>query len=449
MAEHSSIGPTIRELIGFSLPIIAGNISHNLIGMGDMIVASRYSTQALAAIGLANGLMNPIMVIGIGLLIGIAPLLSQKRGEGHSQHGYLYFGLLYALAISAFIQMIVILVTQTVNWWGFDPPLIPIVKEYIFLFQWSIPGAFLFQVMKEILQAREDVVTANLIAMFSVGVNIILNIILVFGYGGISAMGIKGLAIASVLSRWLMAMALFFYFIIRYQESWNPQWSFIRDVFHLSLPISSAIFAEVSFFGLTTLLIGKIGTLQIAAHNIVLMICSFTFMVPLAINNAVAVKVGYAFGQKNIPWILLYQKSSLVVSLIFMGCMAMVFCFFQIPILSLFSSDPQLIEIARSLLLVGAVFQVMDGTQVTMAGVLRGIGITKPVFILILLTYWGFSLPLGYYLAISLNWNAMGYWVGIALGLGLVAIGLLLIFRRQIKCLNLLFTSSKTEIAVP
>ncbi|MBP7460424.1 MAG: MATE family efflux transporter [Candidatus Delongbacteria bacterium] len=433
MKKRRSLRPVIGELILFALPIIAGHISHNLIGMGDMLVASRYSTQALAAIGLANGIMNPVMVIGVGLLIGIAPLLSKKRGEGVPSQGYLYSGLAYALILSAIIQILVVLGTLTLDWWGFDRQLVPIIREYILLFQWSIPGAMLFQAMKEILQAREDVLAANLIAILSVVVNITLNILLVFGSWGFPRLGINGLAIASIVSRWIMALGLWVYFLYRYREGWQPQIKFYQKVFTLSLPISLAIFAEVSFFGVTTLLIGQISTLQVAAHNIVLIICSFTFMVPLAISNAVSVKIGYALGRKDLTSILLYQRSSLIISWIFMGLMAILFCFFHTPILRIFSEDPDLIQVAKMLLIIGAFFQILDGTQITMAGVLRGLGITRPVFILILAVYWGFCLPLGYFMADHLKLNAMGFWIGIAIGLGMVAAGLLMIFRNRFR----------------
>lgn len=429
---------TIRELILFASPIAFGQLSHMLIGVGDVFIAAHYSRQTLAAMGIANSISAPIFLIGLGLLLGISPTLSKKRGESLDVSQYFHTCIIYAVIISAVFMVIAMLSVYLVPFLGFDSSITPLIQQYLFYVSFSYLGAYIFMAIKEYLQAVEHVVFANSIAVVAVLLNLVLGYMMTFGIFIFPELGIKGLAYTAVIIRCAMAIAVFLYARKYNKTTFTVIKHFVKHVFTFSIPISMSIFTEVFAFSVVMILIGRISPLYAAIHSISLNIASTTYMIPLAIASATSVKVAYFYGRGNLNKVREFMKSGLFLSMSFMAIAGLTLFFLPRTILGLFTSDQEIIVAGASIMIVCALFQIFDGAQVTLSGILRGLGITKPSFVIALAGYWIVGLPLGYYLGYVKHMNALGFWIGLAVALFVVSLslsGYLLTVLKKIRAL--------------
>ena len=363
---------TIKELVLFSAPIAVGQLSQMLIGAGDVLVAARHGRDTVAAIGIANSISSPIFLIGIGLLLGISPTLSKKRGESFDVSHYFHTCLIYAIVIGVLFMGITISTVPIVKYLGFDLKLVPLIQDYLFLVSFSYIGAYMYHAIKEYLQATEHVVFANSVSVVSVFANIGLNYMLVFGVFIFPELGVRGLAYATIIVRTLMGLSLYIYSRRYNKTTFSVAGNFAKHVFRFSLPISMSIFIEVLAFSIVMILIGRIGALYAAIHSVSLTLASTTFMIPLAISSAVSVKISYFYGRRNFTRISDFIKASLMISMTFMAFMALCLYLFPETILGVFTSDIEIIKAGTAILIVCAMFQIFDGAQVTLSGILRG-----------------------------------------------------------------------------
>ena len=198
----------IKELLNIALPIILGNLGFILIGAGDVLIAGRHSTDTLAAISIATAITNCIMTFGIGLIASVSPILSNYRGEKKSAKKYFFPTIRFAMILAVITMVVVLICVPLIDYMHFEAKLVPDIKDYMIITAFSTFGAYLHAALKEYLQAFEVVLFPNLVTVFCVFLNIALNILLVFGFGPIPAMGAIGLAIASFTVRYVMGFAL-------------------------------------------------------------------------------------------------------------------------------------------------------------------------------------------------------------------------------------------------
>jgi MATE family multidrug resistance protein len=419
---RSPLLSTIKELLTFSTPIIIGQLSHMFIGAGDVFVAAKHSTNTLAAIGLANGISSPIFLIGIGLLLGISPILAKKRAEALGTEEYFHSCIMYAAGISFIFMFITLASIHMIKHLGFNEEIVPLIEDYLFLVSFSYFGSYIFHSLKEYLQASERVVFANSVSVIAIFLNISLNYLLVFGVFIFPELGIRGLAYATIIIRSLMALSLYIY-IAKDKNGSSPYFikHFTKHVFKFSLPISMSIFTEILAFSIIMILVGRLGTVYAAVHNIGITLVSITFMVPLALSSAVSVKISYFFSRHKYEKVRDFISASLLISISFMSISGLIMLLFPGSILTIFRSDPKILNIGIPIIYVCALSQIFDGTQVTLAGILRGFGITKPVFFITLIAYWLIGLPLGIYLGYAAGLKALGFWIGLVSSLFIIA----------------------------
>ena len=426
----------LKELFIFALPIIFGQVGMMLIGTGDMIIASMHSTDTLAAIGLAVAIANPILMIAIGLLYGISPLLAQKRGMGENIDNYLPSVFVLSILISLVFIVITLLSVFLVPILDYGEKLNAIIIEYLIITSFSIIGIAVYQGLREYLQAMEKTFLANLIALLGVVVNLYFNYAFVFGKWGMPDLGVAGLAWASLSVRIFMAGALIIVVMKNHKFIGKIDWGFCKEVLKLSTPIALAVFFEVMAFCSVTLFVGRFGPVQTAANNLALTLGSLTFMVPLSISSAVGVKVGHAYGEKNFSNVKTFIFVSLLISQAFMLFSAVMY--FTMPefLLGLFTQDTEVLIWGVQLLFLVGLFQFFDGAQITIAGILRGLSVTRASSVAVFIGYWIIGIPLGYYLAFVLKMESKGMWIGLAISLGVVAIMLAGILRRRLQTLH-------------
>lgn len=430
-----------KELLLFALPIIFGHIGIMLIGTGDMIIAGRYSKECLAAIGLAISIANPIMMLGLGLQFAISPWLAQKRGRGEDIHQYFWSVLFFSLLIALGTCILTILSIKIIPLFGYSENLNKIMSKYLFITSFSTFGLHLYQGLKEFFQSEEKAIAANVIAFTAAGLNLFLNYSFVFGKYGFPNLQEEGLAWASLLVRVFMGLSLLMIAWPFFKKPFAKQGSFYREVMKLGSPIAVTIFFEVLAFCSVTLFVGKFGELQTAANNIALNLASLSFMLPMSIASAVAVKTGHAFGEKNYLNIRIFSQVSLSISFFFSVVMASVFYFLSRTVLGFYSTDSDVLLVGQLILFWVACFQLFDGAQVTLSGILRGLGVTFSSFLANFVGYWIIGIPLGYYLGFRAGMQAEGFWIGLAISLAIVAISLALILRLKLKVLKNEFTA--------
>lgn len=407
----------IKSLLVFSIPIIMGNLGQMFINAGDVFVAARHGTATVAAISIASALISAIFLFGLGLLLSISPVLSKRRGENIDISRFLKLTLFYALILSVIFCSLSWLLIPIIPLLGLKSLLVGHIQDYIFICGFSFVGAFVFQALKEFLQAREQVVFPNMVCIAAIFLNLLLNWIFVFGAGPIPPMGVSGLAVASVFVRTVMALVLLYHCRGFLKEAFQFDARYLWDVFRIGAPVSLSLLLEISAFSIIAVIAGKISMVQVASHNIVLTFISTTFMIPLAVSNALAVRVGYAYGAGDYTEIRDNLYAAMVISMMTMGGFALLFLAAPEFLMALFSNDVEIIRTGAALLFIAAVFQVFDGAQVTLSGTLRGLGMTKPIMITMFLGYWLIGLPFGYYLAFGHKLEILGLWVGLATAL--------------------------------
>lgn len=403
-----------KDLLSIAAPIMMGNLGFILIGVGDVIVAGRHSTDTLAAISLATAITNCIMMFGVGILVSISAILSNYRGEGKDIKKYFYPSLRFGMFLALITCSVVLLCLPFIDKIGFDSKLVPLVKDYFLITAFATFGGYLHCATKEYLQAFEIVIFPNLVTIFCVFLNVALNIIFVFGYGNIPEMGAAGLAWASLITRYFMGIVLFVYCLVKFRFGDCRDFNYFRDMIKVGLPASLAIMVEFTGFNIITVVMGRVAGIYAAAHNL---LCTFTtvaFMIPLAVSNASAVKVGYSNGAKAYNDLKKYAGAGIKISLGVMACSAIILGIFPEFLISLFTKDSELIKVCVPIVYVLCFFQIFDGLQVALAGIFKGIKNTKIVMFSNIIGYWVIAFPLGCVLAFHYNMKLLGFWISLA-----------------------------------
>lgn len=403
----------IKELLTIAAPIIMGNLGFILIGVGDVVIAGRHSTDTFAAISIATAILNCILTFGIGLISSISPLLSNYRGEKKSIKKYFYPSIRFSMLLALITSLAIVAVIPLIPKMGFEEKLISPIQDYMLITALSTFGAYLHACLKEFLQAFEIVLFPNVVTMFCVFLNVVLNVILVFGWGPIPSLGVIGLAIASLLVRYFMGFALLIYCFINMSFKNYSEKGYYHSMIKIGMPISLAVLVEFVAFNSIAIFMGRVSGIYAAAQNLVCTLTTISFMVPFAISNAIAVKVGFANGSKNLFDLKRYSLVGTVLSVGFMMMSAVVFLSFPKNIVGIFTVDIELFKIAIPVMYILAIFQVFDGLQIALAGICKGVKQTNIVLFANFVAYWCVAIPLGYMLAFNYGLKLQGFWFGL------------------------------------
>lgn len=425
-----------KELLNIALPIIMGNLGFILIGAGDVLIAGRHSTDTLAAISIATAITNCIQTFGIGLIASVSPLLSNYRGERKSAKKYFYPTIRFSMFLGFIIMLAVLAFIPLIDFMHFEEKLVPMIKDYMFITAFATFGGYLHAALKEFLQAFEIVLVPNLVTVFSVFLNIILNAVLVFGIGPIPSLGAVGLAIASFTVRYFMGIFLLVYCfrIMKFKD--YKEFDYYKSLIKIGIPISCAIMIEFIAFNSAAIVMGRVSGIYAAAQNLISTLTTVSFMVPLAISNAIAVKVGFANGAENFYDLKRYSFVGLVMSVAFMICSSIIFSTFPNFLVGLFTIDTNLVKISVPVLYILSIFQIFDGLQVALAGIFKGIKKTGVVLLSNFTAYWVICLPLGYTLAFKYNLMLRGFWMGLVIAAIILCIIMLVFITKYIKDLK-------------
>jgi len=412
----------ILDLVKLSLPIIAGNLAQVLISITDTIVAGRYSTTALGAISVASAIVMTITIGAYGFIHSVSPVISNLRGKKQPAKKYFKLTILFSILISLPFFIILEIFLFNIDLIKLSPDMVNYIKEYIAICVWSIFPVAIFIAVKDFLQAYEKVVFANILMVLMVILNLVLNIILTFGFYNIQPLGVVGIAISTVISRTIVVILLLIYCFSLFKKKFFNSIEYIKDLLKIGAPVSMAMFFEFFGFNLTAVIIGKFSSLYAAVHEIILCIANFSFMIALSVSNAASVKIGYYNGAKDKENIIKYSKANFLIIMLICICTFSILSFWHNEIISIFSKDIEVINLSKSILKIAICFLFFDGIQCANVGILKGLKDTKIIMYTMLLAYMLIAIPIGCYLAFYHNIILKGFWIGLALALFSAAI---------------------------
>jgi multidrug resistance protein, MATE family len=435
----------LRALFRLAAPLAAAQAGTNLMGLVDVAVLGRLGARELAGAALANAIFFACSVTGMGMVMGVDPLISQAIGAGdrvRARH-VLWQGVWLALIIAGVLTVVLLGATAALPHIGAQEELIEPASIYLLIRLTSLVPFLLFFVMRSYLQAQ-GITRPLLYSMVAANVfNLIFDILLVFGGSAlpawtgplrsVPAMGVAGAALATVACTilqlvWVAAAA----FRVEVQGHVDHRWnrSEIGRAFRVGLPLGLQMGAEVGIFALVGVLASRLGTLHLAAHQLVISVASFTFTVALGVAAAGSVRVGHAIGARDASRTRTAGHVAFVTGAIVMGTSGLMFALFPRAIARLVTNQENVIAASLPLMLVAAVFQLSDGIQATGAGVLRGAGDTKWSFYANVFGHWFIGLPVALFLGFGMGLGIVGLWWGLCAGLTVVAVLLFLRFER-------------------
>ena len=436
-----NIRPHLRPTVGLAVPVVLSQVGHVLVGFVDSVLVGRLGTVPLAAVSLGLNSLTVILILGIGLSMGSVPLVA--AADGRRDPADLARLLVSSVGLSWLAGLALVglgqLVPGLLHFLGQPPAVEALAGPWVRVISWSFLPLMIFQGFREFAEGLGLTRQAMWLSLGGNLVNAGLCYMLVFGHGGAPALGMVGSAWATLAARWLMAalMAAYVLFAPRLREvraairSWWPDAATLRRLFDLGAPIGVQMAFEVGAFAAAAIFIGWLGAVPLAAHQVAINLASMTYMAASGIAAAATIRVGRLSGQGQLVEARQAGFAAYVLGFGFMACMATLFVLGRHAAPLLYSHDPAVVAQAGTLLLIAALFQISDGLQVVGLGTLRGLGDVKVPSVVALLAYWVVALPLSYLLGFRLQLGAPGVWLGLLVGLSIVAVVLLLRFRRE------------------
>ena len=429
-------------MFSLALPVVMAELGWMTMGLVDTLMVGRLGPEAIGAVGISTSLFMGVCIFAMGLLLGLDTLVSQAFGAGRLDdcHRWLVHGVVLSLLLSAPITLIILALSAGLAGWGLHPDVLRLTQPYLNVLAWSIPPLLLYAAFRRYLQGM-GVVRPVMVALVMANVlNVVVNWILIFGHLGAPAMGVRGSAWATVVARIVMAGVLLGVILYRehgrrpglFETSLRIELPRMRRLVMLGLPAAGQVTLEVGVFAAATALAGRLPPASLAAHQIAVNIAAFTFMVPLGIGSAGAVRVGHAVGRRDRSGAARSGWTALLFGTLFMSSAAAAFLLIPAMLISAFTTDPTVVGIGVSLLYVGAVFQLFDGLQGVATGVLRGVGDTRSPMLWNLAGHWFIGLPLGYSLCFMVGLGVVGLWWGLSMGLIICGIALLIVWSRRV-----------------
>ncbi|KAA3656588.1 MAG: MATE family efflux transporter [Calditrichaeota bacterium] len=437
----------LRPMAKLALPVVIAEVSWVMMGMVDTLMVGRIGALAIGAVSIGSSIVIFMGLLGMGVLFGLDYLVSKMYGAGklddchHSLIQGVYISLIFGVLLTGMTYSIIFLLPYST----ISPAIVTRAIGYMQPTSFSILPLLLFTTARRYLQARSVVKPITVLMFIANGVNAIANWMLIFGKLGAPQMGATGAGYATLISMSFMAAGLVVYILYMermehsglFHASLAFDWTRIREIITIGLPVAIHMAFEVGAFTLATILAGLLDANSLAAHHIVLKVASFTFMVPLGVSNAGAVRIGQAIGREYPQGAIRSGRTALIFSASFMSLSGLAFILLPYGIMRSFTIDDTVIQIGISLLAVAAFFQLFDGIQVTGAGTLRGLGDTRKAMIFNLVGHWILGIPVGYLLCFYFDGGIWGLWIGLCIGLVFVSFGMLYYWLRYEKKLAL------------
>lgn len=429
----------LRGMVHLAAPLVLAELGWMAMGVVDTMVVGRLSAESIGAVSLGTMVLNTIGIFASGLLLGLDTFVSQSFGAGDRDdcRRSLINGVWLAIFLMIPVMALIAGSIPLLGRLGIDPGVMRETRPYIEALNWSVPPLLLYFGIRRYLQSTNLVrpvmmtlVTANL-------VNLAGNWIFVFGNLGAPRLGTAGSGWSTCISRVYMAGALAVVAVKNNPElihmRWTPDFKRIRALLVLGWPAAAQIAVETGVFATATVLIGRLNATALASHQIALTTISTTFMMPLGISSAAAVRVGQAIGRGDRGGAGRAGWDAIRLGAVVMSGAALALILIPHWIARVFTNDADLIANAVILLRICAFFQLFDGFQIVATGALRGAGDTHTAMVCHFIGYWLIGLPFGALLCFHSSMGAAGLWIGLSAGLILIGAVLLGFWRRTVR----------------
>jgi MATE family multidrug resistance protein len=446
----SSVRTEFLPMLRIAVPVVMAELGWMAMGVVDTVMVGGLGPEAISAAGVGNAMHIAFAIFGMAVMLGLDTLVSQAYGARDIRdcHRWFFDGLTLAGLMAVPIMALLLLVWFAIPWLGFHGAVRPLLESYFGVLILSTPFLLAYAVCRRYLQGMHAampimfaLVTANLI-------NAAANWVLIYGRFGVPALGVTGAAWATVISRAYMLGALLFavWWIDRKRTReahiddrhglWHVDRAFdasrLRRLLALGLPAASQVGAEVGVFALATAMSGMLDPISSASHQIALNLAGLAFMIPLGLGSAGAVRVGHAVGAGDRPRAAAAGWTAILLATLFMVASGLTFVLIPERLIALFTTDPRVLSVGTSLLLLAAVFQLFDGIQGVITGTLRGLGNTSIAMKVNLVAHWLLGLPVSYLLCFVVGWGVWGLWIGLSLGLIVTGVILFWVWTRKI-----------------
>jgi MATE family multidrug resistance protein len=441
MIRLADLRRELRPTLRLAAPLALAELGWMAMGLVDTILVGPLGPAAVGAGVLGNMVFYPLAMSFMGLLFGMDTLVAQAFGARSFQDARhtLINGLWLGAGLTPFAVVLTMSAVPVMRAVGANPRVMAECVPYMRALLWSLMPLFLYTAFRRYLQAV-DIIKPITFALISANViNFVGDWALIYGRWGLPAMGLEGSGWTTALSR--LYLALFMAATVLWHErkadflilalSWRPDWRRVRELIRLGAPAAGQIAFEGAVFGIVTVLAARLDEVSLAAHGISVEVISTTFMVPLGISSAAAVRVGHAVGRRDRKGMAAAGWAALVVAAAFMIAAGILLWTAPARVIRIFISDAGVVAAGVTLLRIAALFQLFDGMQIVATGALRGLGDTRTPMLVHFVGYWLIGMPIAYALCFTLGWGAPGIWIG--LSVALILIGATLAFAWRIR----------------
>ena len=426
-----------KSLLKLAYPILIAQLIQNLMGFVDIVMAGRVSATDMAAVAVANSIWLPLILTVYGLIMALAAIVSQHAGAKNylaiSKQTYqtAWIALTLGLALIALYYLVAPIIAPSIELEG---NLKPLLFDYLQYIVWGAPGYCLYLVLRNYSEGLSYTKPTMIISIIGLLVNIPANYIFIYGEFGAPALGGAGCGVATALVYWAMFISMLIYTfsskILKqaslFEHFYWPNWPEIKNILTLGIPIALSLLFEVSLFAIVAIILVPFGAGVVASHQIALNFSGLIFMVPLSLAMATTIKVGYAIGHNDQQQAKDYTLHAIVLGLLLAVFTAIITVIFRVPIVSIYTAELPVIELAANIMLLATLYQFSDTVQVVSAGALRGYKDTKSILYITFVSYWLVGLTVGLVLGIT-DWvvpkmGPYGFWIGFITGLTTAAI---------------------------
>jgi multidrug resistance protein, MATE family len=430
-------------MLRLAAPLAIAELGWMFMGIVDTVMAGPLGPAAVGTGSVGGMVFFPIAICGTGMLLGMDTLVSQAFGANDQQdtRRTLINGIWLGTALAPLIAFVLWELIPVLRAAHVNPRVMEMLGPFIGNLLWGVWPLLLYAACRRYLQAVNVVKPVTFALVSANIVNAGGNWVLMYGHWGVRAMGVAGSALSTSLSRAYMAGVLAIIIVwherrtgnLLFHISWRPDVARIRRLIQLGAPAAGQVLFEGAVFAVVTTMAAKLDEASLAAHGIAVNVISTTFMVPLGISSAAAVRVGQAFGRRDIHAASVAGWTALFMSSLFMGAAGLLLAVAPQWIVRLYIDDPAVITVGALLLRIAAVFELFDGLQVVAGGALRGIGDTRTPMLVHLVGYWAVGMPIAYALCFPLGWGAPGIWVGLSAALMLIGAALAIFWHRAAR----------------
>jgi len=428
-------------MLRLGAPLVVAELAWMAMGFVDTVMAGRLGPAALGAGSLGSMLFFPIVICGTGMLLGMDTLVAHAFGAKDLEEcrRTLISGLWVALGIGPLVAALLWSLLPVVRAAGANPKVMLLLGPFLRALLPGILPLLFFAALRRYLQAMDIARPVTFAAVSANVINFVGNWVLMYGHWGAPALGLTGSGWSTTIARFYMAAVLLAVVVWNERKSRyalfhlnrRPDFGRIRQLLRLGIPSALQILVEGAVFSVVTVLAARLDEASLAAHSIAMNVVSITYMVPLGISSAAAVRVGQALGRKDRHGAAISGWTALLASAMCMGTFGLALAAAPRSIVRIYTGEAAVIAIGAVLLRIAALFQLFDGFQVVAMGALRGLGDTRTPMLAHLAGYWLIGMPVAYELCFRYGWGARGIWAGLCAALIVIGASLVVVWERR------------------